>query len=280
MTAFVLKIIALATMIIDHTGAVFPHYFGLEFRVIGRVAFPIFVFLLAEGFRHTRSPYMFLVRLGIFAIISEPFFDLALRADLRAVDIISWQFVLENVNFFANANIFYTLFLGGVSICAYDYIRHRMSLFAFFSDDRQSRQKGFLYELFSDYFARQRDWFLLVFAFIMAFAPFFIAEALSTDYASYGVAFILAMYAITNKKIRLAVMAVMCVWQHSWILEFIIFGQADRLDILHIMMIPATLVPVLLAAYYNGRRGPNFKMFFYTAYPAHLAVLFFVAVAI
>ena len=243
MTAFILKIIALTTMIIDHTGAAFPHYFGLEFRVIGRVAFPIFVFLLAEGFRHTRSPYKFLMRLGIFAIISEPFFDLALRVNWQDVEYANMQFLLENINFLANTNIFYTLFLGGVAICGYKY-RHNLNI---------------------------------ALTLTLIIAPFFLAEVLTTDYASYGVMFILAMYAITNKNIRLAVMSVMCVWQHSWMLEIILQGHADLLSFLHIMMIPATLVPVLLVAFYNGKRGPDFKMFFYAAYPAHLAVLFITA---
>ena len=249
MTSFILKIIALTTMIIDHTGAMFPHYFGFEFRVIGRVAFPIFVFLLAEGFRHTRSPQKFLVRLGVFAIISEPFFDLALRTDLRAVEHINLQFLMGNINFFANTNIFYTLFLGGVAICGFNYVIKW----------KESRNLE------------------TIAAGGLIVAALFFAEILTTDYASYGVAFILIMYVITNKKIRLAVMAVMCVSHHNWILEFIFLGQADRLDILHIMMIPATLVPVILAAFYNGKRGPNIKMFFYAAYPAHLAVLFFIA---
>lgn len=68
-----LKMIAIITMLIDHTGAVLLSMYPpaqkvlftllgreysvyLIFRDIGRVAFPIFCFLLLEGFRHTRSP--------------------------------------------------------------------------------------------------------------------------------------------------------------------------------------------------------------------------------
>ena len=273
MNTFVLKIIALTSMIIDHMGVVFPHYFGLEFRVIGRVAFPIFVFLLAEGFRHTRSPAKFLVRLGIFAIISEPFFDLALRADLRAAEYVNLQFLMDNINFLANTNIFYTLFLGGVAICGFDYaVKWKESQFS-----RGIRSKARSGQGTVSAFIHKHN--LEIFAAVaLTVAPFFLAEVLTTDYASYGVAFILAMYAITNKKIRLAVMAVMCVWQHSTIVQFILQGHAGLMDIRYIMMIPATLVTVLMVAFYNGRRGPSFKMFFYAAYPAHLAVLFIIAV--
>ena len=274
MTAFKLKIIALSTMIIDHMGAVFPHYLGLEFRVVGRLAFPIFVFLLAEGFRHTSSPRKFLMRLGIFAIISEPFFDLALRADLRAVEYINMQFLIENINFLANTNIFYTLFLGGVAICGVDYaLRWKESLFSRGAKPKALPEQGAVSAFVHKYNLE------IIAAVVLILSSLFLADFLTTDYASYGVAFILAMYVITNKKIRLAVMAVMGVWQHSWMLEFIFLGYADLLSILHIMMIPATLVPVLLAALYNGQRGPSFKMFFYAAYPGHLAALFFIAIS-
>ena len=267
MTTFVLKIIALATMIIDHTGAVFPQYFGLEFRVIGRIAFPIFVFLLAEGFRHTRSPHKFLLRLGIFAIISEPFFDLALRTDWQGVQHLSLQILAENINFFANTNIFYTLFFGGVAICGFKHIVKCIEA----KNASMEKEKA----------STLTRWYNLdsAIAFGLIVASLFMAEILTTDYASYGVMFILAMYVITNKNIRLAVMAFMCVWQHSHIIWFILHGYGNLLDPLHIMMIPATLVPVLLVAFYNGKRGPGFKMFFYAAYPAHLAVLFLIAVA-
>ncbi|MFI3206628.1 MAG: TraX family protein [Clostridia bacterium] len=75
MTAYTLKWIALITMIIDHIGAVF--FPQLEIiRIIGRISFPIFAFLLAEGFARTRNRTNYLVRLVIFAVVAEVPFDL------------------------------------------------------------------------------------------------------------------------------------------------------------------------------------------------------------
>ncbi len=65
-----LQWIALITMTIDHVGfLLFPKLTIL--RVIGRIAMPIFVFCLAEGFIHTKSRQKYFMRLGILAIISE-----------------------------------------------------------------------------------------------------------------------------------------------------------------------------------------------------------------
>ncbi len=112
-----LKMIALVTMFIDHIGAVivqrtmsmpgFDHDFWSSLywplRYIGRLAFPIFCFLLVEGFIHTSNVKKYFFRMVLFALISEIPFNLGISGDL------------VNLNY---QNVFWELVMGiGAMIC-------------------------------------------------------------------------------------------------------------------------------------------------------------------
>ena len=75
-----IKIIAIAAMTIDHVGTVFfPEY--PAFRWIGRIAFPLFGYCLTVGMLYTHDIRKYALRLGAFALISQPFWILAFHAD-------------------------------------------------------------------------------------------------------------------------------------------------------------------------------------------------------
>jgi len=86
MSALVLKMIAEITMFGDHFAATLWDTVGTGWgrqlywiiRSIARIAFPIFGFQLSEGVRHTSNKWKYLLRLCIFAVLSELFFDRAL----------------------------------------------------------------------------------------------------------------------------------------------------------------------------------------------------------
>lgn len=107
MSSFVLKIIAVITMFIDHLGyTIFGKFSYLNY--IGRISFPIFAFQISEGYIHTKILKIFL-RLFLFAVISQiPF--------MLFHSIISDTFYL---------NIFFTLLLGLLSIYIYDKCKYK-----------------------------------------------------------------------------------------------------------------------------------------------------------
>ena len=78
-----LKIIAVVSMLVDHIGAyLFPDI--LIFRIIGRIAFPIFAYFIAEGWKRTRSKKKYFFMLVIFAVISQiPYFLLRRNLELN-----------------------------------------------------------------------------------------------------------------------------------------------------------------------------------------------------
>lgn len=117
-----IKIIAIISMFIDHFGQIvlkngivmnspYSVFSDSQFNMIlkaidichilGRIAFPIFCFLIVEGFVHTHDIKKYIKRLAIFAILSEPIYDLAFSGNI--------------LNLGAQ-NVFFTLLLGLLTI--------------------------------------------------------------------------------------------------------------------------------------------------------------------
>jgi hypothetical protein len=73
MSQFWIKAIAAITMVIDHIGAIFFPDVAL-LRIIGRLSFPMFAWLLGQGEQHTRNFGRYLLRLLIVGVISQLLF--------------------------------------------------------------------------------------------------------------------------------------------------------------------------------------------------------------
>lgn len=122
-----LKVMAMAAMLIDHlacylwndTEAFLTPIFTVAsrevtiyyiFRSAGRLAFPLYCFLLTEGFVHTRHRRAYGINLLLFAVISE----------------IPWNFVHTGGWTCEKQNVFFTLFFGYCALCLLEYMTEHM----------------------------------------------------------------------------------------------------------------------------------------------------------
>lgn len=187
-----LKLIAITAMFIDHFAAIIlDRYllsigfgnltqetilwqenrrmliiYGIDMlmRLIGRLGFPLFCFLLIEGYYHTRSKVKYGVRLAMFALVSEIPFDLGFNSR-----------VLE----FTYQNVFFTLFFGFVTIWGIDVFNTWIS--------KKIRGKAGIL-------------FCVLGTITITAAGAVIVELLKTDYASIGVITIVLMYLLHRKS--------------------------------------------------------------------------------
>jgi hypothetical protein len=111
MSSFVLKLIGIISMLCDHIG--FAFYNPSFLRVIGRVAFPIFAFQAVIGYEHTKDVKKHLIKMIIFAFISQIPFSL-LYITLKQ------PFTL---------NVMFTIILGLFSIILFNKINNRIICF-------------------------------------------------------------------------------------------------------------------------------------------------------
>ncbi len=176
-----LKIIAMVTMLVDHAaiGLWFYYWFyhGVDmrgwftnsyileyriFRLIGRIAFPLYCFMLVEGFVHTRNVKKYIGRLLLLAVVSEIPFDLAIYHKA-----IYWDF----------NNVVWTLLLGLIAIS----VMYMMAESGFRAVSDNASIGMIVYYL----------------APVLAC---FIAYFLHTDYGFLGVACIVLMYIMNVEK--------------------------------------------------------------------------------
>ena len=113
-----LKIIATISMVMDHICAVLFRYNASALMIrytVGRIAFPVFAYMLVEGFIYTRSRAKYARNILITALITEPFYDLALHGSLWYPE---------------NQNICFTLLLGLIMLCVLEKASLKMAYMA------------------------------------------------------------------------------------------------------------------------------------------------------
>lgn len=187
-----LKLIALITMIIDHIGAAVLYfilvYGGLDddlwnrlrtiyyvLRGIGRTSFPIYCFLIVEGFFYTHNVAKYIIRMLIFSIVSEIPFDLAFFTNESVCELnIIRALIIDSSTLLAHQNVFFTHVVGLITIQCIEMIFIR--------------------------FRKNQDIMLLLVLAITALGAL-AAHVLNTDYGEYGVLLIVILYILHRRPV-------------------------------------------------------------------------------
>lgn len=247
MTQSTLKLLAMLFMLCDHfakvvlsTGVLLPavgvagnQYLMIALETIGRMAFPIFAWFVAEGCRKTKNYPRYLTRLAMFAVLSEaPFQYCFYQAG-------------QNGLTFACHNVIFTMLLSAAGIYG----------------ARKIKAYGV------------PDVVAMLFPSVAVVA---LGWVLKTDYNAWGVALILMLYYLPEKKQKLALlgcwMTVFMLFWHGWNGETFVWLHPGGTGLIWMWLGGMVSVPVL--ATYNGVRGRKMKWLFYIFYPVHLTVLY------
>ena len=247
MSTFILKLIAIISMTIDHIGAaigtdyingtlylsnIIPKNLYFLCRGIGRVAFPIYCYLIVYGYFHTRSIKKYALRLFIFGIISQLPFGLAFQ---------------KNAFDFSYINVYFTLLFGLICVYLADFSKKS---YGTFKETRDNRYAGYS-----------------VLAYLGIVLIMVISIIINTDYSAYGVALILIFYYFKfdqplsdkdNMKQFIKLFIAIAV------LTIVFSNTVELLGLL-------ALIPI---AFHNNKKGPSMKYVFYAYYPVHLLVLY------
>lgn len=247
MTIFSLKLTAAILMTLDHIGFYFPAA-PAWFRWLGRGAYPLFLFCMAQGYAYTRSRKRYLLRLYLMSVFMT-FLGLFLDA------------YIPSEGGYGNHNIFLPLFLTGVLISAAELYR-------------QDRKQGGL--LLGAAALVQVLYCLL--PFLLPFTQNFSGDVLTgvvpnlavNEYGFEFIALGMAMYFLRDRREALAaVYLIFCIYQFS---AEALYGGFP------VQWMMALALPLMLR--YNGEKGRGWKWFFYLYYPAHTCLLFLLSAAL
>lgn len=283
MSTGMIKLIAVAAMIADHTGIalywnglISPEVYHVM-RCAGRIGFPLFAFMLANGFDRTSDRVRYLSRLSLFALVSQvPFvlclfgknyrtFDTvvtsaAFTADVRLLIAgavltgTAWFFLVRRDSSAVWSAL--AVLAGGLEIVVNNvwlltdtlniFYTLAMSLAVFAVLDRFSKRENISHTL--------------ILAAVLLIDILLLGK--NTDYGFSGILLIFGLWAVRESRVG----------QAAWIILWAWFEYSQGTGGLshYTVSAAAAVIPVLM---YNGTYGRLPKRFFYWVYPSHLAII-------
>lgn len=279
MSVFIMKLLAVASMLTDHTAIfLYPRFIAkplyVWLRGFGRLAFPIYAFLIVNGFEKTHDVKRYLTRLVAFAAISQIPYTLASHANqfpdgTTAVVLGARWFVCLIFIFVVCAawlgavrtdwTVIWPLLAMTLAVLRVEYLgvhilSVKMNVFYTLSLSLA------IIAIADAAMKPERDWVKILMQVLGLFGAFFLIRD-NMDYGSMGVALIVSLWLARGSRFSQA--GVLVLW---CVVEYIVAGN----PISHFVFAALAAVPVLL---YKGRQGPPLKLAFYAVYPVHLLAL-------
>ncbi len=225
-----LKIIAMVSMLLDHMGLLFFPEYSI-FRILGRIAFPIFAYMIAEGCRYTKNRVKYLGMIAAMAVAFQIVYFVAMQSLYQGILV---TFSLAIITIYSIDGLFYAKKLWGrlISILA----------------------------------------LVFVVAFVVVLPRLLAGTDFDIDYGVWGILLPVIVYFMPSRP-----------WQIGGA-SALLLVRAIYYGVLATPLIPLqwwSLLTVPLLALYNGERGKaKMKYVFYIFYPAHLVILYGIAILI
>lgn len=275
-----MKLLALGSMLTDHTATfLYPRFIDETLfewlRAVGRLAFPIYAFLIVNGYEKTRDVRRYLTRLVAFAFVSQVPYVLAsdftylpaesgLVVALGARWFVCLIFItVACVAWFGTVRADWSVALVLLALCV-AVLRVRYAGIPIFSDELNvfyTLALGLcVIAVLDEAMSPKRDVIKLLMQGLALFGVFFLVGD-NADYRTLGVALIVSIWAARGSRFSQA--GVILLW---CVVEYIV----DPHPISHFIGAALSLAPILS---YNGKQGRPLKLAFYALYPLHLAVL-------
>jgi hypothetical protein len=251
---FTLKIIALGLMTIDHIYEFFSsNGIPIWFTWLGRLSAPLFFFTMAEGFFYTKNRITYVKRLYLFSVI------------MSLGKFIAWKIHLSNYSYpIVPNNIFETFFLIGINILLIEFLCDKnKKLFI----KILLISLSVLFEIILPISVYYNSSFTVDTAQILrAFLPCLLLCEGKLTFVALGITF---FYLRNNRK-------EMIILYSAFSLMFFPFEKFSFENALYHSYQWMMIFTIPLMLFYNGEKGHGFKYLFYSYYPSHIFLLFFI----
>ena len=254
MSSFVIKIIAIITMLCDHSGDAILGQFSF-LNIIGRIAFPLFCFQIVIGYKHTKNVNKYLLRLFLFGLISQIPFSLFTYSYLGRFDLL---------------NVYFTLALGLLAIYILDTSPKEYKLLAIILD--------IFLMIIAEFLQTDYGWFgvcliICIYLFYNDKRSINNVSKINNESkdnlktSNYNMKKSENSITYFNNNILFVVV----------FLALVVIKFSNYFSIgyyyLALLQIIGTFFPVIFMLLYNEKKGPSLKYLFYAFYPVHLLVL-------